>query len=68
MMKRLLAATALLTAFASPALAQAQATKANAPSSAQSVWETVSETEIVNSDGSVTEITVVRRYYFFGVL
>ena len=66
MMKKLLAATALLTALAFPAVAQAEATTPNTSSSVQSVFSTVSVTEVVNSDGSVTEITVVTRYYLFG--
>ncbi len=64
-MKKFLAATALLTAFASPAVAQVQAAP-DPVSIIQSVFSTVSTTEVVNSDGSVTEITVVTRYYLFG--
>jgi hypothetical protein len=65
-MKSLLAGTALLAALASPAIAQpTTASHASAPS-AQSVYRSVSTTEIVNSDGSVTEVHVVTRYYVFG--
>jgi hypothetical protein len=65
-MKSLLAGTALLVALASPAIAQASTVSATSSPSSQSVYSTVSTTEIVNSDGSVTEIHVVTRYYVFG--
>lgn len=65
-MKKMLVATALLAAFASPAVAQIRTATPDSQSSIQSVYSTTSVTEIVNSDGSVTEITVVRRYYLFG--
>jgi len=65
-MKLLLAGTALLTALAFPAIAQASTTAAPSSSNVQSVYSSVSTTEIVNSDGSVTEIHVVTRYYLFG--
>ena len=65
-MKLLLAGTALLTVLASPAVAAVPTTMANSATSTQSVFRTVSDTEIVNSDGSVTEIHVVTSYTVFG--
>ena len=65
-MKALLASAALLTMLASPAVAENQAPVPDSSSSAQSIFRTVSTTEIVNSDGSVTEVTVVTVYYLFG--
>lgn len=66
MMKKLLAGAALLGLLGAPAMAQGHATSVDSPSSTQSVYRTVSTTEILNSDGSVSEITVVTVYYVFG--
>jgi polyisoprenoid-binding protein YceI len=64
-MKSLAIGAALVAAALSPSAATTR-TATPAPST-QSVWESVSNTEIVNSDGSVTEIHVVTRYYFLGI-
>jgi|FEC22Drversion2_1045045.scaffolds.fasta_scaffold11368_1 opacity protein-like surface antigen len=67
-MKSLAIGAALVAAALSPSVASAATTRTATPApSTQSVWESVSNTEIVNSDGSVTEIHVVTRYYFLGI-
>ena len=63
-MKKMLLAAAALAAFGSTTAVHAQSPAPTA--GAQGVYTTVSTTEIVNSDGSVTEIHVVTLYYVFG--
>ena len=63
-MKLLLAGAAMLVALASPAVARTT-TPATSPST-QSVYRTVATTEILNSDGSASELTVTTVYYIFG--
>jgi hypothetical protein len=65
-MKLLFAGAVMLAALTTPAIAQPSTTAHVSSPSAQSVYRSVSTTEIVNSDGSVTEIHVVTRYYILG--
>ena len=64
-MKLLLAGAAMLTALASPAVARTTTTPVTSPST-QSVYRTVATSELRNSDGTISEITVTTVYSIFG--